>query len=173
MLTMRLAWLIKAVKNTGELCMRPQWIPNKTCARSTDPEHCVCFCIREKKMECWMCHTFLLIQLSLSCLLHQSVSPGTPPKKNNYKLLFHSNTFFTFLLWQRQTAKWCSISSLPRQRSLVMWVGTRDQHAGEGNDLKSLKCKTEVKKLPQCWQCCFVLFFNFASSVKSPNMVLV
>lgn len=173
MLTMRLAWLIKAVKNTGELCMRPQWIPNKTCARSTDPEHCVCFCIREKKMECWMCQHFCWSNYHCPVSSIRVFLQEPHRKKNNYKLLFHSNTFFTFLLWQRQTAKWCSISSLPRQRSLVMWIGTRDQHAGEGNDLKSLKCKTEVKKLPQCWQCCFVLFFNFASSVKSPNMVLV
>lgn len=161
MLTMRLAWLIKAVKNTGELCMRAQWIPNKTCARGTDPEHCVCF---------WVLN---VSHISVDPIIIFLSPPSecfsrNPTEKNNYKLLFHSNTFFTFLLWQRQTAKRCGISSLLRQRSLLMWIGTRDQH-----HLKSLKCKTEVKKLPQCWQCCFVLFFNFASSVKSPNMALV
>lgn len=94
-----------------------------------------------------------------------------PYRRNNYKSLSHSNTFFISALSQRQTAKWCRHESSPRIVLAHRANGwQRSTHrGGKQFQIVGMQNWSKKKYIYICIRCCGVLLSFLLFTLLHPS----
>lgn len=94
-----------------------------------------------------------------------------PYRRNNYKSLSHSNTFFISVLSQRQTAKWCRHESSPRIVLAHRANGwQRSTHrGGKQFQIVGMQNWSKKKNIYICIRCCGVLLSFLLFTLLHPS----